>query len=166
MNFRPDFSNRRGASLSMFERTNRRACENPLEAATNYAEFQRLLNQRRIALGMSLNDLDARSGLADGYTSKILCLPARPHGRFMRNIGPLAMDRILPALKVRIRLEPRLTAGGAQLDRFAPCAALGEASAHGIAISHERTLKTCVGAASARLTKRQHRVSESLMSKS
>jgi hypothetical protein len=55
---------------------------------------------------MSFEDLDARSGLADRYTTKLLSASPSAHGRYHRNIGPAAMDCLLPALKVRIRLEP------------------------------------------------------------
>jgi hypothetical protein len=78
----------------------------PIDSASSYDEFRRLLNQRRVEHGMTFADLDARSGLADGYSSKILSAPVSAHGRYCRNIGPTAMDCLLGALKVRLRIEP------------------------------------------------------------
>ena len=96
-----------GSRAFAFERSNHRALEAPqIEQITTYDDFRRALNQRRVALGMSMLDLDARSGLADGYSSKILGAAPAAHGRYHRNIGPVALDCLLPALRVRLRLEP------------------------------------------------------------
>ncbi len=77
-----------------------------IDQIKTYDEFRQALNQRRVALGLTMQDLDERTGLADGYSSKILGAAPSRFGRYCRNIGPVAMDCLLPALKVRIRLEP------------------------------------------------------------
>jgi hypothetical protein len=106
MHYRPDFFRLRQKATAEQLRALNPETARPIDSASSYDEFRRLLNQRRVEHGMTFADLDARSGLADGYSSKILSSPITAHGRYHRNIGPLAFDCILSSLKVRLRLEP------------------------------------------------------------
>jgi hypothetical protein len=65
----------------------------------SYDQLRQALNQRRVELGMSFEDLDARSGLADRYTTKLLSASPSAHGCYHRNIGPAAMDACCPLSK-------------------------------------------------------------------
>jgi hypothetical protein len=106
MHYRRDFFRLREKTSAEQLRALNPETVRPIDSASSYDEFRRLLNQRRVEHGMTFADLDARSGLADGYSSKILSSPVSAHGRYCRNIGPTAMDCLLASLKVRLRLEP------------------------------------------------------------
>ena len=63
-----------------------------------YSELVTHLVRRRHDLGMSQIDMDARTGLADGYVAKIECGTKR--------LGPTSLPCILGALGVSILIVP------------------------------------------------------------
>ena len=67
-------------------------------AVKEYRDLRRALNRRRRDLGMSMSELDAVSGLPDGYAAKLL--------GGMRHIGELSMPCILGALKLELIVKP------------------------------------------------------------
>jgi hypothetical protein len=106
MAYRPDFFALRFARKPLAS-ANRAVLESPpVEQIACYDDLRQALNRRRVDLGMSFEELDGVTGLADHYTSKILSAPATSHGRYHRSIGSTAMNCLLPALRVRLRLEP------------------------------------------------------------
>lgn len=89
-----------------FERGNAPVLAKPaVEHISNFEEFRHALNRRRVEFGMSFEELDARSGLADRYSAKILST-SPTHGGGTRHIGPTAIGLLAARAKVRIRLEP------------------------------------------------------------
>ena len=103
-----EFGSLRHVSRSgSFTTANRAAIEAPpVGAISTYDDLRLALNKRRVEIGLTFEELDDRSGLPDRYTTKLLSRSPSPHGRYARNIGPLALDCLLPALRVRLRLEP------------------------------------------------------------
>ena len=108
MRFRPDFSNRRGPiGRAAFERQNREAAAWPRDAPiSDYPELRAALNSRRVELGMTMLDVDARAGLSDGFSARLLSKPKSARAVYKRNLGPVSLPLVLGALKVRLRLEP------------------------------------------------------------
>jgi hypothetical protein len=59
-----------------------------------YPELMRALDARRRQLGMSMLDVDFKSGLQDGYSAKLFCLD--------RKFGELSLPLMLQALGVHL----------------------------------------------------------------
>lgn len=108
MKFRRNFENCRGASLqTSFAAGNRAALEaTAVTEISTYEQLRAALNRRRIELGLSMTDLDARAGWPDGYTGKVLSNPNSIHSCYRRNLGPSSMDLVLGALRVKLAIIP------------------------------------------------------------
>jgi len=68
-----------------------------LAIARDYAGLLELLRQRVDELRLSCNTIDAAAGLADGYTTKLLC--------GLRRYGPVSLGLTLQALGVELVLR-------------------------------------------------------------
>jgi hypothetical protein len=64
--------------------------------ASDYVSLRVALNERRMALKMTMLELDARAGLTEGHGSKLLC--------GTRNFGEVTLPLLLGALGVAICL--------------------------------------------------------------
>jgi hypothetical protein len=67
-----------------------------LRVCKSRGELIQLLLERQDELNISAATVDAISGLADGYTSKVLCITPT------KNLGPIALGAILGALALKI----------------------------------------------------------------
>jgi hypothetical protein len=65
----------------------------------SYSDLLRQLDARRRELGLRMADLDQRSGVADGYSAKLIC--------GMRRFGEMSLPAILGALAVDLVVVPR-----------------------------------------------------------
>jgi hypothetical protein len=68
----------------------------------DYDGLTRALDQRRRELGLRMADLDQRSGVADGYSAKLIC--------GMRRFGEMSLPAILGALECDLVVVPRQSA--------------------------------------------------------
>lgn len=64
-----------------------------------YLDLIMALDQRRRAIPMTMMDIDARSGLQEGYSAKLFC------GK--RHLGHLSLGLLLETLGVELVLRPR-----------------------------------------------------------
>jgi hypothetical protein len=92
----------------LFDRMNRPVLETTPPETID--ELRQTLNHRRVTLGMSFGGAlpkdRPRRPLHDETSVKHARQPTMRATRFERNIGPIALDCLLPALRVRLRLEP------------------------------------------------------------
>jgi hypothetical protein len=73
-------------------------CDPVWACARDMDGLRLMLNERRVSLKMTMLDLDARTGLADGYSAKLLCGD--------KGFGQLSLSLILQALKCQLMLVP------------------------------------------------------------
>jgi hypothetical protein len=84
-----------------------------LAIVTNYEQLLQAIRARRDALGITHHTIDAVSGVADGYASKLLCDPP------LKSLGAVSLGPVLGALGLRLivtedpdgfrRVRPMLT---------------------------------------------------------
>jgi hypothetical protein len=71
--------------------------EKPAKVAVkvkDYTELVKYLDARRRQLGMTMSDLDYKSGLQEGYAAKLIC--------GMRSLGPVSLPLMLETLGLEI----------------------------------------------------------------
>jgi hypothetical protein len=79
-----------------------------LGVASDYQTLRAILNERRKALGLVFLELDDRSGLAMGYSAKLLSVSA--NSRQHKVLGPISTPLLLEVLRVRLAVVPKGTA--------------------------------------------------------
>ena len=86
--------------------------ERPVTTAvevSEYRDLRKVMDRRRKDLGMSMEELDHRSGVASGYSAKIL--------GGVRCLGPLSLPCLLGALRLRMTLAPVEAASTATINQ-------------------------------------------------
>lgn len=78
-----------------------------LGVASDYQTLRAILNDRRRNLGLRFLDLDEKSGVAAGYSSKLLTVSAQCAQH--KVLGPISTPLVLEALRVRIAIVPKGT---------------------------------------------------------
>lgn len=73
----------------------------PIAIASSYEELVMALNLRRQQLGLSMEALEDRAGLAGGHAGKLF------GGKRVKNLGPLSLLLLLGALNCELMLTPR-----------------------------------------------------------
>jgi hypothetical protein len=79
--------------------------ELPRLVAYDYDDIVAALRARKEELFLNHLELDARCGLAAGYTAKVMGLRRTTYGTFNRNLGPAAWDALLSALRMHLIFE-------------------------------------------------------------
>lgn len=69
-------------------------------------ELAVVMRQRRHQLGWSQLELDARSGLPDGYTAKLEAMITNPTASNARGLGRLSLPLMLGALQLELVVRP------------------------------------------------------------
>jgi hypothetical protein len=72
-----------------------------LRPVRSYGQLREAINARRKQLGLTMLELDEKSGCQSGYSAKLICGD--------KNFGPMSMDAILGALQMDIVLIARRT---------------------------------------------------------
>ncbi len=69
-------------------------------------ELAAVMRDRRRQLGWSQIELDARSGLPDGYTAKLEAIVTNPAASNARGLGRLSLPLMLGALELELVVRP------------------------------------------------------------
>jgi len=70
-----------------------------LKPLRTYEELRAAIDARRKLIGMTMADLDERSGVQSGYSAKLIA--------GVKNLGPMSMDCILGALGIDLVIIER-----------------------------------------------------------
>ena len=77
-----------------------------LTVAEDYAGLVEGLIARRLSMGLTQEEVNARAGLADRYVSKVEISHHVPTARSARALGALSLPCLLGALNLRLALVP------------------------------------------------------------
>ena len=79
----------------------------PRNICSNMDELTAALRSRRLALGLSQMEVDARTGLPEGYQGKLEASLTNPEAKNARAIGRMSLPLVLGALGVEIVVVPK-----------------------------------------------------------